>query len=105
MPPEVESCRPHLDGIIRFVQPKVVVTLGTSATVVMWGTSDGITQMRGRPGHIEWTWRGQIHKTPAIATFHPSFLARENKPEHYDLFLRDIASVVELISEKEGTNP
>ena len=48
LPFEIESCRPYLDGQLRLVDPRVVVTLGNFATKLLLATKDGITKLRGR---------------------------------------------------------
>ena len=48
LPFEIESCRPYLDGQLRLVDPRVVVTLGNFATKLLLATKDGITRLRGR---------------------------------------------------------
>ncbi len=46
-PEEVKTCRPYLDEQIKFVSPKVIVTLGNSSTRPLLNTNDGITKIRG----------------------------------------------------------
>ena len=42
------ACRPFLDGQLRQIGPKVVVTLGNVATRALLDTTEGIRRLRGR---------------------------------------------------------
>jgi uracil-DNA glycosylase family 4 len=48
LPVEIESCRPYLEAQLRFVEPRVVVTLGNFATKLLLATKEGITKLRGQ---------------------------------------------------------
>jgi uracil-DNA glycosylase family 4 len=68
-PEEIEACRPYLEGQLRFLEPRVVVTLGNFATKLLLETKEGITKLRGR----EFPYRdGAV----LIPTFHPAAVLR-----------------------------
>jgi DNA polymerase len=67
-PDEVATCRPYLLEQIAAVRPKVVVTLGKSATDFFAPSVQGMTERRGR--FLD--WRG----IAVMPTFHPSYLVR-----------------------------
>ncbi len=65
---EMETCLPYLRQQIEIIQPKVMVALGATAMRGLLGKEDPMNQMRGR-----WHLFGSI---PVMATFHPSYLLR-----------------------------
>ncbi len=74
-PEEVQTCSPYLQQQIKFVRPKVIVTLGNSATKPLLQTETGITKMRGQVYD-----RGDY---VIIPTFHPSAILRDINKEKY----------------------
>jgi DNA polymerase len=68
-PDEMAACMPYLTQQLELIAPQVVVALGATAVQGLFGTTEGITRMRGK-----WkTLRGQI---PVMPTFHPAYLLR-----------------------------
>ncbi len=67
-PDEIDACRDWLDGTIRLVDPKVVVTLGNFAAKTLLGTTTGITRLRGRT----YPFQDRV----LLPTFHPSAALR-----------------------------
>ena len=68
-PDEMAACMPYLNEQLDLVAPQVIVALGATAVQGLFGTTEGITRMRGK-----WkTLRGQI---PVMPTFHPAYLLR-----------------------------
>jgi uracil-DNA glycosylase family 4 len=67
-PEEMQTCLPYLRAQIDIIQPKVMVALGGVAMRGLFGTSDPMKSLRGR-----WHSFGNI---PVMATFHPSYLLR-----------------------------
>ena len=65
---EMETCLPYLRQQIEHIQPKVVVALGATAMRGLFGKVEQMKLMRGR-----WHLFGSI---PVMATFHPSYLLR-----------------------------
>jgi len=58
-----------LDGEMAFVQPKVIVALGSVALKYLMGPEARITKDRGR-------WFETKYGVPAMATYHPAYLLR-----------------------------
>jgi uracil-DNA glycosylase len=67
-PTEMETCLPYLRQQIQLIQPKAMVALGATAMRGLFGKEEPMNQMRGR-----WHLFGAI---PVMATFHPSYLLR-----------------------------
>lgn len=67
-PEEMQTCLPYLRAQIEIIQPKVMVALGGIAMRGLFGTSEPMKSLRGR-----WHSFGDI---PVMATFHPSYLLR-----------------------------
>lgn len=68
-PLELRACRPYLERQLEVIAPKVVVTLGGSATRAVLGDVPGITRVRGR-----------VHEAfgaRVVPTFHPAYLLRD----------------------------
>lgn len=82
---ELEACYEYLLGQLRAVQPKVIVTLGGSATRALLKTTKGITEMRGK-------WK-EWESIPVMPTFHPSFLLRDPTKDSRALTWVDLKQV------------
>lgn len=71
-PEELALCTPFLLRQVELVAPRILVTLGNVPTKSLFGTTQGITRMRGQ-------WRdltiGSV-TTKALSTFHPAYLLR-----------------------------
>jgi DNA polymerase len=67
-PDEIEACRPWLDGQLELLRPRVVVTLGNTATRTLLGTTEGVTRLRGRT----YPWRDIV----LVPTYHPAAVLR-----------------------------
>ncbi len=67
-PAEMATCLPYLREQIELIRPKVMVALGGTAMRGLFGKEEPMKQMRGR-----WHLFGSI---PVMATFHPSYLLR-----------------------------
>jgi uracil-DNA glycosylase family 4 len=68
-PEEMLSCMPYLEEQLVTLQPQVIVALGATAVQGLFGTSEGITRLRGR-------WKLFKGEVPVMPTFHPAFLLR-----------------------------
>ena len=70
-PDEIATCLPYLLTQIELIRPRVLVTLGTTATRSLLGVTDSIIRLRGN-----WqTFRG----IPVMPTYHPHYLV--NNPD------------------------
>ena len=67
-PSEMATCLPYLRQQIDLIQPKLMVALGGTAMRGLFGKEEPMKLMRGR-----WHLFGSI---PVMATFHPSYLLR-----------------------------
>jgi DNA polymerase len=68
-PDEMAACMPYLQEQLELLAPQVIVALGATAVQGLFGTTEGITRMRGR-------WKLYGGRTPVMPTFHPAFLLR-----------------------------
>ena len=75
---EFEACVSILRAEIELVQPKVIVTLGSTATKYLINPEKSITKVRGK-----WFQRGDIFFLP---TFHPAYLLRNEKMKKYSWY-------------------
>jgi uracil-DNA glycosylase family 4 len=88
---EVEACLPYLKMQLKVIDPKVIVTLGTSATNALLGSGEGITKRRGGIYHIDIDEK----EYTIIPTFHPAYLLR-NSPAKKKV-AEDLALVMRLL--------
>ncbi len=89
---EFKSCVSILMAEIELINPKVIVTLGSTATNFLINPSDSITKIRGN-----WIQRGEIFFLP---TFHPAYLLRNSKMKKYSWFdFKLIKKAAERINE------
>ena len=90
---EIKACWPYLEAEIKYVRPKVIVTLGNIPTKKLLDTDAGITKVRGQ----FMDYRDGIQIFPM---FHPSYLLRNpskasGSPKH--LTWQDIQAVKEKV--------
>lgn len=71
---EMAACRPYLEEQIRLIRPKVLVTLGNSATKALLGVETGISRLRGRWQELSVPGLGPVKVLP---TYHPAALLRD----------------------------
>ena len=64
LPDEIEACKPWLDGQIRNIDPRVIVTLGNFATRFMLDRQVSISRVRGQ--------RFEMDGRTVVPTFHPA---------------------------------
>jgi uracil-DNA glycosylase family 4 len=87
LPPEVAACRPFLDGQIRAVAPKVIVTLGKPAASLLLDREVAITRMRG-------TWH-EYQGIPLMPTLHPAYVLRQYTQENRRAVWQDLQAALE----------
>jgi probable DNA metabolism protein len=84
---EVMACRWWLDNERRIVRPRVIVALGATAALSVFGNSTPIGKMRQQA--IQLPDQGQ-----GVVTYHPSYLLRvpdpEAKAKAYAMFVEDL---------------
>jgi uracil-DNA glycosylase len=88
-PVEMETCLPYLRQQIELIQPKVMVALGGTAMRGLFGKAEAMKDMRGR-----WHSFGSI---PVMATFHPSYLLRNQALSEKRKVWEDMLKVLERL--------
>jgi uracil-DNA glycosylase len=86
-PEELALCTPFLIRQVELVAPKLLVTLGNVPTKALFGTTQGITRMRGQ-------WKDLdvgAHRVKSLATLHPAYLLRT--PASKSMAWRDFMSL------------
>lgn len=85
-PDEAAACSPFLERQLLAIAPRVICTLGASATRLLLQTDDSMGRLRGRLAR----WRG----IDVIPTYHPAYLLRNPsaKRDTWD----DIQKVMEI---------
>jgi DNA polymerase len=70
---EIQACRPWLEAELRFVKPRVIVCLGSTAAQALIGAQFRITRSRGQFYQSPWApW--------VMGTYHPSAVLRAEDP-------------------------
>jgi len=84
---EVTACRWWLDAERRIVRPRVIVTLGATAGLAVFGKPTPIGKFRGQALQLP-------DQTQGVVTYHPSYLLRvpdaEAKAKAYAMFVEDL---------------
>jgi uracil-DNA glycosylase len=89
-PEEMETCLPYLRKQIELIQPKVMVALGGVAMRGLFGKTEPMKQVRGR-----WHIFGSI---PVMATYHPSYLLRNQAISEKRRVWEDMLLVLERLN-------
>ena len=91
---EVKACRWWLETERALVKPRVVVALGATAGLSVFGRSVAVTRERGVVGEVEGGALGFL-------TVHPSFLLRlpdeASKAAEFERFVRDLGEAYALL--------
>jgi DNA polymerase len=87
LPPEVSACRPFLDGQIRAIAPRVIVTLGKPAASLLLDREVAITRLRG-------SWQ-EYRGIPLMPTLHPAYVLRQYTPENRRAVWQDLQAAFE----------
>jgi DNA polymerase len=84
---EVAACRWWLDNERRIVRPRVIVALGATAALSVFGKPTPIGKMRGHATQLP-------DQAQGVVTYHPSYLLRvpdaEAKAKAYAMFVEDL---------------
>jgi uracil-DNA glycosylase len=88
-PEEMQTCLPYLRAQIEIIEPKVMVALGGVAMKGLFGTAEPMKSLRGR-----WHSFGNI---PVMATFHPSYLLRNQALTEKRKVWEDMLQVLERL--------
>ncbi|MFZ3006265.1 MAG: UdgX family uracil-DNA binding protein [Phenylobacterium sp.] len=94
-PSEVTACRWWLDAERRLIRPRVVVTLGATAALSVFGKAAPIGKNRGVALQLP-------DQSQGVVTYHPSYLLRvpdaASKAKAYALFVADLRFAWDLAS-------
>jgi len=71
---EIALCLPFLLRHLMLLRPRHLLLLGAMATRALTGTTQGITQLRGRWTRVDVP--GLADPVPALPTYHPAYLLR-----------------------------
>jgi len=94
LPEERESCLPYLYQQIEYINPKIIILLGSTALKGLIDPNAKITKVRG-----EWMqWNNRL----IMPTFHPSALLRNEKLKRpvWEDFKKVVAKYRDLVNEK-----
>ncbi|HEY2206967.1 MAG TPA: UdgX family uracil-DNA binding protein [Pseudonocardia sp.] len=90
---EIRACRPWLDTEVRLVRPRLLATLGATASQALLGPSFRITRHRGEVLDFSTPGSGTLSVVP---TAHPSSVLRtppERRDEAFDALVADLRVV------------
>ncbi|MEI7481057.1 MAG: uracil-DNA glycosylase [Elusimicrobiota bacterium] len=77
-PEEISACRPYLDRQLMLIKPRCIVTLGSVATKVLLGVTQGISFVRGKWYDYPVELFGPGHPIKVLPTYHPAALLRNS---------------------------
>ena len=87
---ELLICRPWLIQQIELVEPRCIVTLGTTASQILLERQFSISHLRGQ-------WQ-KFQKIPVMPTYHPGFLLKKSSARK-DVWT-DMLAVLEVLNSK-----
>jgi DNA polymerase len=87
---EVVACQPYLFNQLRLVRPKVIITLGATATQTLLKKVKPLMELRGK-------WH-KWESIPVRPTFHPAYLLRN--PKERATTSMDLDAVLNLLKEE-----
>ncbi len=79
---EIEACKNYIFEQIEIIKPKIIVTLGSTPLITLYGKNVPITKLRGN--WFEW------RNIPVMPTFHPAYLVRNPSKELKKLVWEDM---------------
>ena len=84
---EVTACRWWLDSERRLIRPRVIVTLGATAALAVFGRATSVAKMRQQAIQLS-------DQAQGVVTYHPSYLLRvpdaAAKAKAYEMFVEDL---------------
>jgi uracil-DNA glycosylase len=116
MPDEIESCRPFLEAQLRFIRPRVIVTLGNFATRFILAKQVSISRVRGQRFEIELPprqegqegqARGRGSLATVIPTFHPAAVLHGggNASPQFNALQEDFRLIASVLAEPPPATP
>ena len=92
---EIQACKPWLEHEIELIKPKVVVALGSTAAMALFGKDFRVTKSRGEPVPTKLAPHG-------LATIHPSAILREVDENlrniQMESFIKDLSVAARLLA-------
>lgn len=89
-PEEIENCRPFLEKQIELVAPKLIITVGATASEAIFKHKVAITKFHGT--------MEEVNGRMVMATFHPAFLLRQ--PSYNNDFWNDLIKGLDYLGIK-----
>ncbi|CAN0357141.1 unnamed protein product [Phaeothamnion confervicola] len=86
---QIEICKPWVQAEIELVKPRVLVCLGATAAQALLGRNFRLSRERGK-------WVESSLAPRVMATFHPSFLLRNDDPKNREMFEADLRMAWEM---------
>ena len=112
MPDEIEACRPFLEAQLRFIRPRVIVTLGNFATRFILAKQVSISRVRGQRFEIEipgeqGQGRGRGALVTVIPTFHPAAVLHGggNASPAFTALQEDFRLIASVLAEPPPASP
>jgi DNA polymerase len=110
MPDEIESCRPFLEAQLRFIRPRVIVTLGNFATRFILAKQVSISRVRGQRFEIELPPAPQGGRGPlaaVIPTYHPAAILHGggNASPQFQSLQEDFRLIASVLAEPPPAIP
>jgi DNA polymerase len=97
---EIAACRPWLLSELALVRPRVVVSLGATATTSLLGNDFRVTENRGQFFESDYAQH-------VLVTVHPSVILRSQDAEtrklEFDGFVEDLRKVTKLLCHRAET--
>jgi DNA polymerase len=99
LPDEIEACKPWLDGQIRNIDPRVIVTLGNFATRFMLDRQVSISRVRGQ--------RFEVGGRTVVPTFHPAAILHGGgeSSSQFQALREDFQAVRAIMAEPRPVEP
>ena len=99
LPDEIDACKPWLDGQIRNIDPRVIVTLGNFATRFMLDRQVSISRVRGQ--------RFEVGGRTIVPTFHPAAILHGGgeSSSQFQALREDFQAVRAIMAEPRPAEP
>jgi uracil-DNA glycosylase len=93
LPDEIDACKPYLEGQIRNIDPRVIVTLGNFATRFVLDRPLSISRVRGQ--------RFDVGGRTVVPTFHPAAILHGGgeASAQFQALRSDFQTILALLSE------